>query len=480
MNLIEHNIIESQYNTIIKNNILNFSKKVSSYLTLGYTSLLQYNNINYIYYREDIKHDCILERQLTKRFIINDDLELIKDQNYSLNLGIASHNASFFNINNKIYGIGGQSFGIANYDTFTNTKNIDYLNYHKNDIKFISSNDYQINSLVGNKIYDPNHYCPYYANGLYLFNMNNINTNDYVIENNNLPILSGIKQGRNDGHYGYCDNNNIENSKNGLTVYDANTSLVFNENSNKYFLFQRANIGTGVRYIQYSSSNNLTEWSDWNLLKLCPSKDYFKTNIYVNNFFKIKGVNNYIGILQINRKLSDNYNDLEEIGTIELYYSFDCENWNFIGNIGSFYYYKDWMVPGEPLLLDNKYHFFIQNNEIYDMNIYSIEKNRFSFITPENKDDISTFIFKSLLIKNKKILLNFKTFYNGFLKIQLLDENKNVINNYLYDNFDTIYDNRNEFEFPISWNNSRDIFINNKIYIEIKGKNFEIYSIEIK
>ena len=112
------------------------------------------------------------------------------------------------------------------------------------------------------------------------------------------------------------------------------------------------------------------------------------------------------------------------------------------------------------------------------MNIYSIEKNRFSFITPENKGDISTFIFKPLFIKNKNILLNFKTFNDGFLKIQLLDENKNIINNYSYDNFDTIFDNRNEFEFPISWNNSKNIFVNNKVYIEIKGKNFEIYSIE--
>jgi hypothetical protein len=478
MNLIENNLIESHYNSIIKNNILNLNKKVSSYLVLWYPSLLQYNNINYIYYREDIQHNCILDYQIIKRFIIDKNLELMKDENYSLNLGIGTHNYRLFNINNNLCGIGGQAVGTVDYNTYINTTNIDYLNYHKNDIKFISKNDYHINQLAGDKIYDPNHYCPYFANGLYLFKMNNINTNDYIIENNKLPILSGIKHGRHDGHYGYCDNNNIENSRNGLTVYDSNTSLIFNENINKYFLFQRANIGTGVRYIQYSSSNNLIEWSDWNLLNLSPSKDYFKTNIYTNNFFKIKGVNNYIGILEINKKLSNDYSHHEQNGKIELYYSIDCENWNFIGNIGSYNYYKDWLVSGEPLLLNNQYYFFIQNNETCEISIYSIEKNRFSFITPENKDDISTFIFKSSFIKNKNILLNFKTFDDGFLKIQLLDENKNIINNYSYDNFDTIFDNRNEFEFPISWNNSQDIFIDNKVYIEIKGKNFEIFSIE--
>jgi hypothetical protein len=478
MNLIEKNIIETYNNTIIKNNILNFCKKVKSYLPLGYPSLLQYNNINYIYYREDIQHKCHLDSQITKRFIIDNNLKLIKDENYSLNLGVGSHNFRLFNINNNIYGIGGQAFGTDNYNTFTNTINIDYLNYHKNDIKFISKDNYHINHLAGDKIYDPTHYCPYFANGLYLFKMNNINTNDYIIENNKLPILSGIISGRHDGHYGYCNNNNIKKSRNGLTVYDSNTSLIFNENINKYFLFQRANIGNGVRYIQYSSSNNLTEWSDWNLLKLSPSKDYFKTNIYTNNIFKIKGVNNYIGILQVNKKVSNNYYDHEKNGNIELYYSIDCENWNLIGNIGSYIYYKKWMVSGEPLLLNNQYYFFIQDNKTHEMNIYSIEKNRFSFITPENKDGISSFIFKPLFIKNKKILLNFKTFDNGYLKIQILDENKNIINNYSYDNFDTIWDNRNEFEFPISWNNSIDIFIYDKVYIEIIGKNFEIYSIE--
>ena len=477
MNLIHSNMIESKYNSIIKNNTFMFVKKVPSCLSLAYASLIQYNNINYIYYREDIKHDCIFDSQITKRFIIDNNLALLKDKSYSLNLGIASHNFRLFNFNNLWYGIGGQSLGSARYERFKNITNSEYLNYNKNDIKFISKNDYGINGLPGKCIYDPTHYCPYFANGLYLFKMNNLDKNDYIIENNKLPILSGIKPGRHDGHYGTCDNKNIKNSRNGLTVYDSNTSLIFNENSNKYFLFQRANIGTGFRYIQYSSSNNLIEWSDWNLLKLNPVKNHFQSNIYTNNFFKIKGVNNYIGILECCKKNSARYDDISKTGNLELYYSVDCENWNFIGYLGLFTYYKNWMVSGEPLLKDNKYYFFSQDNEKHIMDIYYIEKNRFSFITPQNRDDISSFILKPLLIKDKKILLNFKTFEKGFIKIQLLDNNKNIINNYSYNDFDTIYDNINEFEFPLSWNNSIDILIDNKVYIEIEGKNFEIYSI---
>ena len=153
-------MIETKYNSVIKNNTLMFVKKVPSSLSLGYTSLIQYNNINYIYYREDIKQDCFLDSQIIKRFIITNKLALLKDKSYSLNLGIASHNFRLFNFNNLWYGIGGQSLGSANYKSFKNITNSEYLNYHKKDIKFISKNDYGINSLAGDKIYDPNHYCP--------------------------------------------------------------------------------------------------------------------------------------------------------------------------------------------------------------------------------------------------------------------------------------------------------------------------------
>jgi hypothetical protein len=476
MNLIYEDIILTSNNVAFKTNDLLYENSITNidFSNFYYKQLIKINNINYIYYREDIQHTSALDRQITKRLIINDNLELIKDENYSLNLGVASHNFQLFNINNKIYGIGGQALGCTSYNENANTQNETYINYHNNDIKFISSAIYSINSLVGDKLYDPTHFCPYFANGLYLFKMNE-NLSDYIVENNKLPILSGIKLGRHDGHYGYADNVNIDNSQNGLTVYDSNTSLLFNNNNNKYYLFQRANIGTGYRYIQYSTSPNLLEWSDWNLLKLNPFKDYFTSNYYTNNFFKIKDVNTYIAILDYTNKMSSNYSDIDKNGKYELYYSNDCENWDFIGNIAPFKYYEDWMVYGEPLIINNKYYFFIRNNS--QLNIYSMSKNRFSFITPKNTDDISSFIFKPVLILNNKILLNFRTFENGFLKIQLLDENKNVITNYSYEQFDTINNNMNEFEFVISWNNNTNIFIDNEIFIEVEGKNYEVYSI---
>lgn len=478
MNLINLDLIETTENIIFKNNTLLFEKEQKINKIMWYPFIINNNNINYLYFREDNNNPCLLETQYIKRFIISNNLELIDNDSYYMNLGIASHNFRFFIFNNIIYGIGGQSLGHHELyiNLLLNTNNKIYIDYHNNNIKFIDKYIYGINHLVGSKIYDPNVLCPYFGNGLHLFVFKYIDTVLYNLENKCLPIISGIKEGRHDGHYGSCDNYNIENSRNGLSVFDSNTSVIFNESTQKYYLFQRANIGTGVRYIQYCISDNLIEWSDWSLLKLNPKKEYFETNIYCNNFFKIKDVSNYIGIIQYNKKLSSSYADHDINGFIELYYSNNCENWNLIGNIGTFKYYEDWVVSGEPILLNNKYYFFIHNVINQSINTYSIEKNRFSYAKSiDNK--LSTILFKPIYIKNKKIIINFKT-YNGFIKMQLLDINKKIIDNYSFDNFDVIYDNINEFNFHVSWNNNINVNIENEVYIELQGIDFELYSIE--
>jgi hypothetical protein len=218
-------------------------------------------------------------------------------------------------------------------------------------------------------------------------------------------------------------------------------------------------------------SKYLTKWSKWYLLKINPMKDYFKTNFYINNFFKIKNVDNYIGILQFNIPKKSN-------GYFELYYSYDCVNWDFIGNIGNFIYHKEWIVLGEPLLLNNKYYFFIVDEVVKPLiNVYSIEKNRFSFITNQNVNANSTILLKPALIKNNQLIINFKTYESGFIKIQLLDISKNILLN--FDNFDTITENKNEFDYIVSWNNNTIIDYNELVYIEIIGHKFKLFSINI-
>lgn len=471
MELINENIILNYENIIFKINELKFEKKIFINKTVWYPYITYYNNLYYIYYREDDNIKEKPDHETTKRYIIEDIFDLIDDENFSINLGIASHNFRLFNINNNTYGIGGQSLGIANYNEFTKTTNEKYIEFNKKTDIFLNSIDYSINELAGNKIISPYVYCPYHANGLYLFEFNN-DTLDINELNNKLPIISGIKNGRHDGHYGYSNSSN-----NGISVFDSTNNLLYNDKEKKYFLYQRSNFGTGIRHIQYCTSDNLLEWSDFNLIEYYPSINLYEYNIYYGNFFKLDGVNNYIGIIPFNKKINNDYNGLDENEYFKLYYSNDCAKWNYIGILDKHLYYKLWMVIGEPILFNNNYYFYFYDIHEKSIIIKSIEENRFSYIKSVN-NELSKLIFKPSYIKNKNININFKT-YNGFIKMQLLDMNKKVIDNYSFDNFDIIYDNMNEFNYIVSWNNCKNINIEDEIYIEINGINFELFSISI-
>jgi hypothetical protein len=476
MELIHLNIIKNSENVELKVNSLKYENKFLINKKLCYLYIFD----NYIYYREDLTNVDVLDDQVTKRLKILTPLNIEYDNEFILNFGIASHNFRLFNLNNNIYGIGGQSLGIANYtDKLVNTKNQKYINYHNNDInKFLNSSDYGVNHLAGDKIYNPSIVCPYYANGLHLFSFDNFNLNakSFNVENNGLPIVSGIMNNRHDGHYGYSDNYNIDKSKNGLTVFDSQTSVLYNNQQNKYYLYQRANIGIGIRYIQYTTSNDLINWSEFNLLKINPEINYFKFNFYYSNFFKINGVNNFIGILPSNQKIADNYYGLDTIQNYRLYYSNNCIEWNYIGIINSDEYHKNWLTVGTPILYDNKYYFYISNDENLSLEIYSMEKNRFSYLTYNQKDIISKIEFKLMNFEEKNIKINIKIEENGYIKVQLKDENNKIIEGYSFNDFDIMGENISEFEYKLSWNNN-SMINNDKIYIEIEGVNFNIYSI---
>ena len=465
MELIQQNMIKNSENIQVKINSLIYKTKIITNKKIEYAFIFD----NYIYYKEDLEDVDPLDKEITKRLEIINVFNIKNDNNYFLNIGIANHNFRLFRFNNNIYGIGGQAFGIRSYNRdLINTENNLYIDYHKESNIFIDSSEYGISSLAGDKIYNPNIISPYYANGLHLFIFNDIKNNLFELENNGLPILSGIIDGRHDGHYGTCNFNNIDVSKNGLTVYDSQTSILYKDN--KYYLYQRANICAGVRYIQYSTSEDLINWSEFNLLKINPEINHFEYNFYYSNFFKIKGVNNFIGILPCEHIIDDyEYN-------YKLYYSNDCINWNYIGIIGEGKYYNNWIVVGEPIYFDNKYYFYISNNEDLSFEIYYFEKNRFSYVTYIEENLISKLEFKLMYFKEKNIKINFKTEDNGYIKIQLKDVNKNIIDGYSFDDFDIINENINEFEFDISWNNNNAIPAHN-LYIEVEGINFNIYSI---
>jgi hypothetical protein len=408
MELINENLILNYENITFEINELKFEKNIFMNKIFWYPSICYHNNNHYIYYRYNSSIELKAYTEITKRFIINNIFDIIDDEEFNINLGGASHNFRVFNINNNIYGIGGLSLSIRDYEHLKNTTNKKYIEFNESNNIFINSSDYGANNLIlGDKLFNPYIYCPYYVNGLYLFDFNN-NLNEL---NNKLPIINGIKNGRHDGHYGYSNDKNS-----GFTVFDSTTNLLYNDKEKKYFLYQRSNFGTGIRHIQYCTSDNLLEWSDFNLIEYNPPINLFENNIYYGNFFKLDGVNNYIGIIPCSKKIdNNNHNGLDEY--FKLYYSNDCLNWNYIGILDKHLYYKLWMIIGEPILLNNNYYFYFYDIDEKSIIIKSIEKNRFSY-AKSTENQLAKILFKPIFIKNSKIIINFKT-YNGFIKMLL-------------------------------------------------------------
>jgi hypothetical protein len=88
---------------------------------------------------------------------------------------------------------------------------------------FIDAKQYNINTKGDNYIYNHTIKCPFYANGLHLFDVEN----NMECLNNSLPIISGINNGY-DGHYGNCDNQNLDILRSGMSVYDSLGSIIYN------------------------------------------------------------------------------------------------------------------------------------------------------------------------------------------------------------------------------------------------------------
>ena len=65
------------------------------------------------------------------------------------------------------------------------------------------------------------------------------------------------------------------------TIMQKNIVARLTLTEKKYFLYQRSNFGLGVRHIQYCTSYDLLEWSDFNLVEYNPSINYSDYNISI-------------------------------------------------------------------------------------------------------------------------------------------------------------------------------------------------------
>lgn len=473
MNILTNNCILENKNSRFCVDKFNLDKTFTLNKKLYYPFIKTIGNKNYIYFRDSTEepnpdHEC------TKRLLIKDALNLEIDKDFVLNLKIASHNFRAFTGNDGIeYGLGGQNCALRQYVIFK--KNSSYKNYHSNKNILLPSEKYEVFYPGLEKIYNFNIPCPYYANGVNLFKFKN--ETDFEVLNNKLPIISGVHKGRHDGLYknkGFTTDL-LENSKNGFSAFDCIPSILFSQRKNLYYFFTRANLGAGVRYIQYCTSKDLNNWSQFNLVNINNKKDfdYYKLNYYHPNFFNMKNINQYIGILPCNVKRSEKAGDLDKYENSELYISNNCVDWEYCGVLDTHEYHKKWMVCGPPILQNNRHYFYYINNESLKIFVCSIEKNRLAHFRNKDNKKLSTLLLKKIKF-SKEIRIDINIKDNGYLFARLLDENKNPIQKYSHDNFIIIKKcNGNQ---KLLWKNISDI--EEGIYhLELSFENTRIYSV---
>jgi hypothetical protein len=177
-------------------------------------------------------------------------------------------------------------------------------------------------------------------------------------------------------------------------------------------------------------------------------------------------------------KPNSNYYSFEKKETLTMFYSYDCINYYYLDvfiehNID--YLEQITMATNYPLTIDNKMFFYINNNN--ELSTYSLEKDRFFYLTNENVND-SAEIKLNLIKIDGAIMLDYKIENDGFIQVQLSDKNNNILQGYEYKNFENIMLNES-FNYNLEWKNVSNIF-NNEYYISIKFKNAKIFSIKFK
>ncbi len=292
MILLFEDVIEKKSNVIF--NICKFNEQKKITLpTLHYMSICD----KYLYARIWTPKGINPDYERTIRYDLSDPLNPRLDKNFNERKFVACHNMYFFkDKNNIIRSIGGQHRGNNSRENFM--FNREFSAYHTKS-KMLCNPSIMKSTIIKSYfrlIYDYTSPCPYYANGLHLFNLENTNL---ICQNKDLPIITGLHPGRTDGFYGDFDDNykDINKSKGGLSVFDSLSSVIYDSANDLYILYQRANISRGRRSIQYCTSKDLINWSPFNLINLGNRYNHLDNNVYYSNFYKLDKTNFTIGIL---------------------------------------------------------------------------------------------------------------------------------------------------------------------------------------
>jgi len=139
-----------------------------------------------------------------------------------------------------------------------------------------------------------------------------------------------------------------------------------------------------------------------------------------------------------------------------MYYSYDFINFNKIDDlvvIEKSGLEEPYISTNYPIEYNNKNIYYITNKNI--LTIFDIEKDRFFGI--KNNEDKECYIqLKPLNFDNNTIIINADISNDGYLKIGIMNENNEWVENFTYDDFDIIK-NINHTEIVLTWRNNKII-----------------------
>jgi hypothetical protein len=413
---------KDEYFTIIYNNKYNKYQLyhrgyINKFNTDASKRLIMINNKSFLYHSQIT---CCYES--TDATLFNN----VKtgSKKWLLKEGSVSHNFHvFYDKNNNLKAIGGRQLYESvikktNHSLACN-KNTKYLEIKlktKEQIKYTGGNP----DTMTLKIVSPNHISPCKSNGLYLYSSpDGINWN----LDQKTPIITGLN-GR--------DINGYVN----LSLFDSLSACVYDNKNDRYILYQRANTAQQKRYICYSTSKDLLNWDEFKYINIegctCNNDSFYSPFVYkIKNYYlcftphlKINNNNKYIngGIMIL---MSEDGINWKQIG-YQFKYKINLNRNDIYNSVNMHDIIHLFPVAGTPISNNSNQYIYIRNSENDYLERYLIREYGFTYIT-SNLD--SEAFFTTNLISNDtcNLGLNFETDVGGYIKIEILDINKNSL-----------------------------------------------------
>jgi len=409
----------------------------------------------------------LYKQKVSKYKLVENNFKYIN----SYNLYQASHNAFLFvDKDNTVNLVGGQSLFKNNYDISKYSKYEDIF-YIENDSSLACYNFNSKKLVANNIIINPYIPCPYYMNGLHLFKEDTVK-NEFICQNNNLPIINGLHDGRMEGYYSMSINKNK-----GLLVYDSISSMFFSPKEECYFLYQRSNFNRCCRLILCSKSKDKINWCSFKYINICNTNiknniGNYRDNYYLSNIFFLDNTDYYISFMPYSKY--DNKNSFFINSNCSMYFSLDGINWKFGKELikieNSFHTSPtySYFISGKPVEMNNNHIYYLYVKKKQKIVPFIFKEYEYSFLTSDNCE-ISEIETKYIDKKYNNLIINAEIF--DYLNIYIKK------NNQILKEFSSCDKIDNKIS-TVSWNKNK-VLPEPPYSIFLNFKNAKIYYLEL-